>query len=418
MKTWGALLAGLGLMVFGGGAQAGTTGPQASITLGASDAQFCNHHENSWTLTKTGVLGEDLVATWTVTATKDGSAHNQIVADGYLTVTNTGTAVATIGNVVVNLQKRWGQKWVSAAADLADATHDYLATSANIVAKASQEDPALNAAHGAGNYTVSGAKGTFVNTTPGAGVLNVTDTFGNTFFSISPEPTLAPAASITLLYSATFDNYYLHLGAGAQVRVEVLVSFGNAGGRGGSGASAPNIDINGNGGLDADEAWVRTVPTRTSRELPTTEECNDTVQLKDLGITTTGSVTFDPISSDIPTDGLTISDTTVCYVSVQVHAGDQGGTITNCAELIGEADTSVLVGDYSFPCCTPIDIEVCSTLTVPGTPPPPVTPDEGTRPDIFMPILPASRPSATAEGEREFGKGPFHSSAPVQNAIC
>ena len=59
---------------------------------------------------------------------------------------------------------------------------------------------------------------------------------------------------MTLLYTASFNNTVLGLAAGAQVRVEVIVSFGNAGPRGGSGASAKNIDINGNGLPDTDEA--------------------------------------------------------------------------------------------------------------------------------------------------------------------
>jgi len=189
---------------------------------------------------------------------------------GNLTVKNTGTAKVTIGNIVVNLQKPNSPEkgsnasYVSVAADVADATHGDAATAASIVAAGSQENQRTNALWGTNNYTVSGAKGTFVET-PASGSLEFTEADSNTVWAISPEQTIAPNASINLHYQANFDNTVLKITATSSLSVEVLVSLGNADARGGSGATATNIDINGNTTIDSDEANVRTVPSRIGR---------------------------------------------------------------------------------------------------------------------------------------------------------
>src|SRR5689334_23501233 len=81
--------------------------PQASITLQNATVVFCNTQENDWTLDKTNDQPNQPVAdgtnvTWTITATKTAGAKT-ICADGFVTVTNTGSGNATIGNIVVNL---------------------------------------------------------------------------------------------------------------------------------------------------------------------------------------------------------------------------------------------------------------------------------------------------------------------------
>jgi len=186
---------------------------------------------------------------------------------GKLTVKNTGKAKVTIGNIVVNLQKpnspEMGSNasYVSVAADVADATHGDAATAASIVAAGSQENQWTNVSWATNNYTVNGAKGTFVETRA-SGSLRLIDDDSNTVWAISPEQTIAPNASINLHYQANFDNTVLKITATSSLSVEVLVSLGNAGALGGSGATATNIDINGNTTIDSDEANVRTVPSR------------------------------------------------------------------------------------------------------------------------------------------------------------
>src|SRR5262245_22783089 len=282
---------------------------QASLTLKNCDIAICNHNNTPWTLTKTGSYTETSpgigVVVWTVTTTRGVTSDNFIEVSGFVTIENGGSADATIGNIVVNLQKRavFNQPtWVSAAADMADATVGTAATKANIAKAASQEDPAANAAVGANNYTTpGGGLGVFVKTA-GSGTVQFTDVSDNTVYALVPQKVIPPGGTVTLKYTATFNNTILGLADGAQVRTETIVSFGNAGGRGDSGASSPNIDINGSGVLDPDEAHVCSVPCRVSKDLPPLDRCNDTVTLMDTdpdSLTTGGTVTYTGFVTDI-----------------------------------------------------------------------------------------------------------------------
>jgi hypothetical protein len=319
--------------------------PQASITLQNCDAQYCYTHNNTWTLTK-AVTGNTVVdgkgtVTWTVTAIKSDGGTTFTVHGG-LTILNSGTAPATIGNIVVNLQKPNGAKisgknvpWVSAAADVANATSGDAATAANIVAGGSAESQPFNTAFGAANYVVSGAKGKFTETA-GSGALEFTDASDNTIFSLVPQPVIPVGGSVTLLYDATFNTSILV--PGTAYRVETLVTFGNAGLRGGAGATASSIDVNGNDTIDTDEANVRTVPCRiTLAPLPAAaSECNDSVTVSDLetDVSTTGTVTT---SNPSGFGSAVISDNKTFPVSVDVNAGTDGGRVCNEASLNGVA---------------------------------------------------------------------------------
>jgi len=63
---------------------------------------------------------------------------------------------------------------------------------------------------------------------------------------------------------------------GTPTRAEIIVSFGNA--KAGA-TSSPNVDINGNGLLDADEVWVQSVAARPSATVPAETPGNETVTL-------------------------------------------------------------------------------------------------------------------------------------------
>jgi hypothetical protein len=350
--------------------------PQASLTLNNCDAAYCYTHENIWTLTKevTGntVMNGVGTVTWTITATKDSSAAATFTVHGGLTITNTGTAPATIGNIVVNLQMPNSPKMgsnashVSIAANVADATNGDAATSANIVAAGSQENMATNMAWGTNNYTVSGAKGTFTETA-GSGTLEFKDASNNTIFSLVPQPVLPAGQSVTLLYDATFQASVLPA-AGTPLRVEALVTFGRAGARGGSGATATNIDINGNGSIDSDEANVRTVPCRVALPaLPADpEECNDDVVVDDMGTTTTGTVTTsNPVGfGQFPA---AINDSMSWDVSVDVNSGANGGQVCNEATLKGVTTggtLNVIIGYDTTDPLNPIPIYATYTCCV------------------------------------------------------
>jgi len=374
---------------------------QASLTLTNCNGELCNANNTDWTLAKepasqSRTLPDDPpTIAWTVTATRGATSDTILSVFGVVTVTNTGTANATLGNVVVNLQRKvpHSSNWVSAAADVADATNGDAATSAHIVAAGSAENAAVNAALGPPNYTVSGAQGTFVETA-GSGSLEFTDASSNTVFSLTPQMSLAPGASITLLYTATFDNSVLGLAPGTQVRSEALVTFGNAGLRGGSGASAANVDANGNGAIDADEANVRTVPCRVSREVPPLKEGNASVTLSDAAgdVSASGSgIGFLNFMTDIGAantgSGEVISATASRSVSVDATCNPPGsGTLTNTAHLDGQSCTVIVQGPqigtnpitglpiyqlFEFPCVTGVALDASASASVACELPPP-----------------------------------------------
>jgi hypothetical protein len=376
---------------------------QASITLTNCNAELCHANNTEWTLTKEpssqGPFSGGETINWTVTATKGDTSANSLTVDGLVTVTNTGSANATIGNIVINLQKKLvnTSNWVSVAADVADATNGDAATTARIVAAASAENSAVNASFGPPNYTVSGAQGTFVETA-GSGPLSFTDADSNTIFSLTPQVSLAPGNSITLLYSATFNNSVLGLAAGTQLRTEAMVTFGNAGLRGGSGSTTSNIDINGNGVIGTDEANVRTVPCRVTRNVPTLKEGNASVTLKDAesDVTVTGTgIGFSNFSTGIGVDntgsGEVISTDTTATVSGEASCTPpSSGNINNTAHLNGESCSVIVQGpqigtdpvtglpvyqQFEFPCVVGADLDASANVTVACEVVPPTTPD-------------------------------------------
>jgi hypothetical protein len=314
-----------------------------------------------------------------VTVTRGSSGGttigNKIAASGTVRITNGGSAPATIGNVVVNLQRRVRTKWISVAAAVADATNGDAATSAKILASASQEDPDLNAPPtGPGNYTVSGLVGTFTETA-GSGSLKFFDTSNNPV-SLVPQIVIQPGQTLNLRYNAGFNNTVLNIPAGASVRVEFIVTFGNAGPRGGSGASAQCVDINGNGAVDADERYIRSVPFRVSLKTPAPEECLQVV-LTDLfptsgnssttnsDIKAEGAVTWTNATTNIGggtgaelIDGRTMAPGTTITRTVTATVSNNSlseGRIENCAHLDGfDAVT----------CAGCPDLDACDGVTV------------------------------------------------------
>lgn len=299
---------------------------QASITLSNSDLSYCYKQDASWTLTKTndatGPVNPGATVNWTVTATKGAPGPKTLCAIGFVSVTNTGSAPATIGNIVVNLERNLS-KWTVVSSDVADATNGDAATTDKVLAAALQNQTIYPTG------TVSGNTATFIENAY-SGPLQFTDADSNTVWNITPEQTIAPGATVNLFFNANFNVGALGLTTGEPLRTEVLVSFGNAGARGGSGASATNIDINGNGTIDPDEANVRTVPTRITKSLPALQICNDAVTITD-SFATDGTATYALTTDPIGT-GVTTNASAVYLVTGSV---DGEGTVTNTASLDG-----------------------------------------------------------------------------------
>src|SRR6266852_6210906 len=77
---------------------------------------------------------------WSITATQGATIGGHLVVNGFVTVANSGSKGATIGNIVVNLQTKSGSSWTTQSSDVADATNGDAATSAHIDPKASAEN--------------------------------------------------------------------------------------------------------------------------------------------------------------------------------------------------------------------------------------------------------------------------------------
>ncbi|HEY5924676.1 MAG TPA: hypothetical protein VIV11_23515 [Kofleriaceae bacterium] len=311
-------------------------GGTSNVKLKRSSAHMKLTDVTSWTLDKQGTVNPATqTASWTITATQGATTTGVLIVYGTFTVKNDGNGGAPIGNVVVNLQTRSGNTWVTKSSDIADATQDDAATSANVVSWASSEGKSM--------FTENAA----------SGALSFMDAKTNTAFALVPQVTIPPHSTKTLLFSATFNNNVLNLPPGKSTRVEVIVSFGNAN----SGSSTkPNIDINGNGIVDPEESRVRSVATRLGLTVPHHKPSNPTVVLSDAlsDITTTGTVTF--------SNPQIVLGTTTGTVTVRYDGGTSGGTITNCAHLRSQTENTHC-GGHTF--ITPgIDLTDCDTLVI------------------------------------------------------
>jgi len=308
----------------------------ADVWLMHSNADLLQTSNTAWTLTKTGVLDTGAQnVTWTIAATKGATVGGNLVVDGDLSLANIGNGPATLGNIVVNLQTHERRGWKTIASDVANATEDVAATSAKVVASENTDH-----------------QGTF-HVGPGSGKLYFMDRATNTVFALVPEVTLPKLSETPLLFSATFDNNVLHLAQHAEVRVEVIVTFGNHA-LGGPG-SGTNIDINGNGVIDPDEHRVRSVSNLWSRAVPSTLAANTSLTVSDAvaDITTVGTVTFSNAVINLATG----------KVTAHYDPGASGGSITNCAHAAGTGVADP-VGSLIYTVVPALALTACDTETI------------------------------------------------------
>jgi hypothetical protein len=276
--------------------------------------------------------------TWNITALKTATVSGQLLIQGELTVKNSGSGLATIGNIVVNLQARRNNRWKSVSVDVANASLGDAATTALIHKQASSEN--------LGKFVENQA----------SGKLEFMDADDNTVFSLSPQKTIGAGETTTLLFQASFDNTNLNIQPGVSLRAETILTFGNATV---TGNSTANLDIDGNGSLSWDEAHVRSVPTRWGFNMPHQTSCNAAPVLTDT-------------LADIKAVGVTVSN-------VQINLGATSGTVTatvsgtgsvtNCAHLTS-AHTHVAAGGSMFTLSPGVDLQACSQVDVSGGPPP------------------------------------------------
>ena len=288
--------------------------PKPKIDLNLTSSTLTHTSSQPWLLAKTGSVNPTAsTVTWSIAATQGPAGARRLVVGGNINVRNTGAVAAPVGNIVIRLQSKLGSTWTTRSTDIANTTFGDAATAARVVTGNTVTTMNVNSA--SGSFTV-----------PIAGGLSI------------------PANStVPLAFTAAFNNDVLGISAGTTVRAEVFVTWGSAG----PGNTPTNVDINGNGTVDANEARVdglsillgdKVVPAVALTTTPVT--LSDTVS----DITTTGTATFtNPV--------FTIGQTTGT-VQVSYQGGIEGGTIRNCAHLTG----------------TGINIETCSTQIVPREP--------------------------------------------------
>ncbi len=335
---------------------------QASIALSTASTMAVHHDDTQWSLDNTGA------AQWTVTVTKTAVSGATIDVDGFVALTNVGKGGAVLDNIVVNLQTQCMGGWASVAADIADIAHGAHATFANIAAAASSEEPALNQqCRAVPDYQLTPLAGQTVQegtffTSSASGRLLV-KAKGNSVFSQRPRFRIEPTQSVRLFYTATFDNGVLGIPAGTVVRAETIVTFNNAGGRGGSGALAFGIDTDGDEGPatgaigsdpSADDEWARSIPVRRRALLGTPIHTNGRVTLADpvgrLKIVA-GRASLSDFATQIGGGtgreiiagaALGVGDQAARVSSVTLVPGAHGATLDNCASLNGKPRTAAL----------------------------------------------------------------------------
>ena len=229
-----------------------------------------------------------------------------------------------------------GGRWVTESSDIADSTRGDAAIAARVVARATTEN--------VGTFTENAA----------SGKLAFMDKATNTIFSLVPPVTIAAGATVHLLFSASFDNNVLHLAAGTAARTEVIVTFGRSSG---TYPTDYNMDINGNGKIDADELKVHSVTALIPGTIPATQAGNAALTLSDTAadITTTGTVT---VTNPVIQLGATTGTASATY-----NGGATGGSVTNCAHAAGSGITRT-VGTFQFPIVAAVKLDACNTQAI------------------------------------------------------
>jgi hypothetical protein len=329
------------------------SGQKAKLQLKNGSSTLAQTSARPWSLTKTGTVDTTAsTVTWTINATQGATGARRLVVTGRVNARNNGQVGAPIGNVVVTLQSKSGNTWITRSSDVANATQGDAATSAKIL------DGSVK------TITENSASGS----------LALVNANNNATISLPANVVLPAGASVDVKFTASFNNDVLNLPTGTKVRAEVFVSFGNAG----PGNTASNVDINGNGGIDSYEARVDTASTDLGdKTVPAAALTTTPVSLTDTSgdITTTGTVTF---SNAVFNLGATMGTVTVSY-----DGGDAGGTINNCAHLTG----------------TGLDLVACKALPIAAEPFEWATGDVVTLRQVdydVSPLLTNAQPFATA----------------------
>lgn len=371
--------------IFWGGGEQGS----ANLSLNSVTSSLCNKVDNDWTLRKKVVEIEGNVTTgrnvtWKVDAVRGEQTKKSLLVNGVLSVENRGSSPTSIGNIVVNLQRKKNvgstQEWISSSVDIADFEHGDAAILAKIASSSSKEQETLNGLFNIPvTYHVQGERAEFTEN-QASGTLSFMDQKKNTLWSIHPASTIQPGEVINLLFTASFNNTVLQIPPGEQIRIESIVSFGNASNQEGYGTAAAQVDINGNGVIDAEEGYVRTISAVSELIVPIEQQGNQNVRLTESGITTSQGIQMASYDAQGYEKGMDISESTSFYLRVNgVEDDGKGGML--CAKEVLQGDDCNLPGlvgyrgvedpdnrklepvYYDFPCVTAVSINSSDCVT-------------------------------------------------------
>jgi hypothetical protein len=345
-------------------ARAGT----ATLRLVGADTELDQVSDRSWTFEGNAASSGEAVD-WTLTVMRGDASPADIIATGLVEIANVGDAPAALGNVVVNLQRYDGSSWTSLVVDVADATSADGSASALVVASATGEHEPTEG----DNYTRLGNVGNYVERAASSS-LELTDTSRNTVFSLVPELVLSPGQTVSLLYTARFNAEILDRPPGEELRVTALVTAGSAERIAGDGQRGSNLDIDGSGEVEADEADVLTMAVRATFTLPDAVEGNASVLLSTSpeGIDATDGVVWWDYETDVG-DGSgsePLTDSDVRSVVVAAAGPSTGGLIVSGSDVTAPGGARELGeppgGPYEVPICEPLALTVFPSSDVPG----------------------------------------------------
>jgi hypothetical protein len=116
---------------------------------------------------------------------------------------------------------------------------------------------------------------------------------------VYPDTLLAAGDTQLFTFVARFNTTAIGLYSGSDLRLETIVTLGNAGGANGSGSIGSRMDIDGNGQISTDEWLVRSVVDRFQLILDDVQGCRDQVTFfqGDDEISTTDGLDMDTVTT-------------------------------------------------------------------------------------------------------------------------
>lgn len=268
----------------------------ALLTLGSNGMVFQNVMTPAWSINEIVPPAQqkvlnDGVVNFPITVTKGETTNNVIKVISYVHIVNTGDEKANIGNVVVALQQLNDHSgvlhWDTLSYDVANSDIGDIASIANTTFGEVKQNSASS-------------------------FLEFLDKSNTIEFLNHPAASLDSQEAVDVRVCAQFNNNILGMAIGGRIRALVFVTYGNA-----ADATGFNMDINGNGIIDPDEARVRSKYIISDTVFPKAIQRDDEVVLTGPFIKTNNPVTITNFNDGGIGAGITLG------------SGDPAGTVYN-----------------------------------------------------------------------------------------